>query len=77
VYLQRPGGSLGSELLYRAPWNSGRLGALAIGDANGDGRPDIVAMNEVMIQRPVPAQAEGLHRPGRWMDWIREASIRR
>lgn len=70
VYLQHSDGSMGSELLYRAPWNSGGLYAMVAADVNGDGRPDIVSMNQVMLQRPVPMQAEGGGRSGRLLDRV-------
>jgi len=53
VYLQQSGGNLGPETLYPAGVNGNFLqDQLAVGDINGDGRPDIVLDGQILVQFP-------------------------
>lgn len=64
LYLQQPGGALGSESRYigYAPWPQPDV--LAVADISGDGRIDIVLAKSVLMQRAVDMFAEGVRRPG-------------
>ncbi len=70
VYLQRGDGTLAPEDLFRAPYGSFNPNAMAVGDVNRDGRPDIVISGELLLQRNgasasrSPIGASGLRRFG-------------
>src|SRR6185295_14371827 len=50
IYLQQPAGSLAAEQLYSAPYGSFGPDQMAVGDVNGDGRPDIVIAGAIIKQ---------------------------
>ncbi len=63
VLLQRADGALAAPVVYRSPLGAGEQGALAVGDLNGDGRPDLAQADGVMLQRAVTAGASRVPRP--------------
>jgi hypothetical protein len=75
VYLRRPDGTLAPEERYAAPACNRVPEHLAVGDVDGDGRPDILMCGMLLRQVPVaagrPAQAasflraaaQGVRRP--------------
>lgn len=60
VFLQQAAGLLSAEATYPgyAPW--GVPDALAVSDISGDGRPDAVLVNAVVVQRQVETFAQGV-----------------
>lgn len=60
--LQASDGSLTAEAGYPARFKgfSAYTGVLALGDVNGDGRPDVIFADEVFVQRPVPVMSQSL-----------------
>ncbi|MBY0235359.1 MAG: FG-GAP-like repeat-containing protein, partial [Burkholderiaceae bacterium] len=63
--LQTSDGNLAAEAGYPAKFKgfSAYTGVLALGDVNGDGRPDVIFSDEVFVQRPVPLMSQSL-KPG-------------
>lgn len=63
--LQTSDGNLAAEASYPAKFKgfSAYTGVLALGDVNGDGRPDVIFSDEVFVQRPVPLMSQSL-KPG-------------
>ncbi|MBB4843291.1 hypothetical protein HNP55_001810 [Paucibacter oligotrophus] len=63
--LQASDGSFTAAASYPAKFKgfSAYSGVLAVGDVNGDGRPDVIFADEVFLQRPVPLMAEAV-KPG-------------
>ncbi|MEL4179033.1 FG-GAP-like repeat-containing protein [Roseateles sp. PN1] len=63
--LQTSDGNLAAEASYPAKFKgvSAYTGVMALGDVNGDGRPDVIFSDEVFVQRPVPLMSQSL-KPG-------------
>ena len=60
VYLQQAGGTLAAEARYPANVGSFNPRAMAVGDVDGDGRPDIVVEGQLLRQLPVGMQSEAV-----------------
>ncbi|MDP2005178.1 MAG: Ig-like domain-containing protein [Rubrivivax sp.] len=74
VHLQQPDGTLGAEIRYPGPYGNFNPGAMAVGDVNGDGRPDVVVAEALLLQRAVDPMAQTV-RP--WPEGGRATLLRR
>jgi hypothetical protein len=65
AYLQAADGTLLAETLYPGPYGNTNAASIAVGDTNGDGRPDVLLAGQLLLQQPVAAFAQGVMRaPG-------------
>lgn len=60
IYLQQADGTLLAETLYPGPYGNDNPGAMAVGDVTGDGRPDVVVTEVLLVQRVVDAMAQAV-----------------
>ena len=65
VHLQQPDGATRPEVRYTAYGSYDAADTLALGDVNGDGRPDVLVGASVLLQRPVGLFAQGQPKPDR------------